>query len=154
MVGRELHDTHELSSNYTHLRTLVRLTALGLVPRRRSSAVVLMDEHLPRLDLAMIADWHRSTRHLRVPVLEQMREMDRERGSAHLETLKAYVESNKNIPATAAALNIHVNSVRYRIDKLQTIFDLDLNDIDVFAWLLLQFRFAEFTAHTNRPDAV
>lgn len=154
VVGRELHDTHELSSNYTHLRTLVRLTALGLVPRRRSSAVVLMDEHLPRLDLAMIADWHRSTRHLRVPVLEQMREMDRERGSAHLETLKAYVESNKNIPATAAALNIHVNSVRYRIDKLQTIFDLDLNDIDVFAWLLLQFRFAEFTAHTNRPDAV
>ncbi|MER8088479.1 PucR family transcriptional regulator [Streptomyces sp. NPDC058316] len=153
VVGRELHDTHELSNDYTYLRTLVRLTALGLVTHRPGGAVVLMDEHLPQLDLAMIADWHRSTSQLRVPVLERMREMDRERGSAYLETLKTYVESNKNIPATAAALNVHVNSVRYRVDKLQTIFDLDLNDIDVFAWLLLQFRFAEFTAHTNRPCA-
>lgn len=75
-----------------------------------------------------------------------MREADRERGSAYLDTLKTYVESNKNIPATAATLNVHVNSVRYRIEKLQSLFDLDLNDIDVFAWLLLQFRVAEHRA--------
>ncbi|MFF3494420.1 helix-turn-helix domain-containing protein [Streptomyces sp. NPDC002795] len=56
------------------------------------------------------------------------------------------------MPATAAALNVHVNSVRYRVDKLQSLFDLDLGDIDVFAWLLLQFRFAEFTARSNHPE--
>ncbi|MDQ8705541.1 helix-turn-helix domain-containing protein [Streptomyces sp. LHD-70] len=147
VVGRELHEVHELGDDFTHLRTLVRLTALGLVSPRPGGAVVLMDEHLPQLDLALLADWHRSTNHLRlrVPTLERIREYDRERGSAYLETLKTYIESNKSIPATAAGLNVHVNSVRYRIEKLQSLFELDLNDIDVFAWLLLQFRFAEFT---------
>lgn len=153
VVGRQLHDIHALSNDYTYLRTLVRLTASGLVTHRPSGAVVLMDDNLPQLDLATIADWHRSTSQLRVPALERMRETDRERGTGHLETLKAYVESNKNIPATAAALSLHVNSVRYRIDKLQTTFDLDLNDIDVFAWVLLQFRFAEFNAQTPRSGA-
>lgn len=146
VVGRRVHEAHELSDDFTYLRTLVRLTASGLVPRRPGGAVVLMDDHLPRLDLATIADWHRSTSRLRVPTLERIGEWDRERGTEHLETLKAYVESNKNIPATAAALNLHVNSVRYRIDRLQKTFDLDLHDIDVFAWVLLQFRFAAFNA--------
>ncbi|MFJ8675637.1 hypothetical protein [Streptomyces sp. NPDC093589] len=80
VVGRELHDVHELSDDFTHLRTLVRLTALGLVNHGPGGAVVLMEQHLPQLDLALLADWHRSTNHLRVPVLERMRESDRERG--------------------------------------------------------------------------
>lgn len=153
VVGRQLHDAQELGNDYTYLRTLVRLTASGLVTHRPRGAVVLMDDHLPQLDLATIADWHRSTSQLHVPVLELMREVDRKRGTGYLETLKTYVETNKSIPATAAALNLHVNSVRYRIDKLQTAFGLDLNDIDVFAWVLLQFRFAEYNAQTTRPAA-
>ncbi|MFF3494419.1 hypothetical protein ACFYWS_24055 [Streptomyces sp. NPDC002795] len=64
VVGREHHDVHELSDDFTHLRTLVRLTSLGLVNHGRDGAVVLMDEHLPQLDLALLADRHRSTNRL------------------------------------------------------------------------------------------
>ncbi|WP_406349638.1 hypothetical protein OHA44_01745 [Streptomyces sp. NBC_00144] len=62
VAGRELHDTQEMSNDYTYLHTLVRLTALGLVTHR---AVVLMDNRLPQLDLALTADRYRATSQLR-----------------------------------------------------------------------------------------
>lgn len=45
-----------------------------------------------------------------------------------LETLKTYIEHNKNHKETAAILNIHVNTLYYRLKKIKKLLEIDFND--------------------------
>lgn len=64
-------------------------------------------------------------------------------------TLQVHVDNNRNFTATAAALGIHVNTARYRIEKIQTAFGLDLADLDTFTWLVVHCRYPE--PRTRQP---
>ena len=64
---------------------------------------------------------------------EQMQEGDL------CETLEAYLEHNCNANATAEALFIHRNTMRYRMNKIRRILDDDISDISVFLELKLAF---------------
>ena len=55
------------------------------------------------------------------------------------ETLEAYLEHNCNANATAEALFIHRNTMRYRMNKIRRILDDDISDISVFLELKLAF---------------
>lgn len=45
-----------------------------------------------------------------------------------IETLKVYIENNMNFSLTAKKLYIHINTVRNRIEKINNLFNIDLND--------------------------
>lgn len=55
------------------------------------------------------------------------------------ETLEAYLNHNCNANATAEALFIHRNTMRYRMDKIKKILDDELSDMSVFLELKLAF---------------
>ena len=55
------------------------------------------------------------------------------------ETLEAYLEHNCNANATAEALFIHRNTMRYRMNNIRRILDDDISDISVFLELKLAF---------------
>lgn len=66
------------------------------------------------------------------------------------ETLETYLEHNCNANATAEALFIHRNTMRYRMDKIKRILDDDINDMSIFLELKLAFAIKRY--RDNRED--
>jgi DNA-binding PucR family transcriptional regulator len=59
--------------------------------------------------------------------LGRVAEHDRARGGALLETLKAYLEEGEQ-QAAARRLQVHPNTLRYRLDRIREISGADLDD--------------------------
>lgn len=51
--------------------------------------------------------------------------MTEEKNIEFLRTLKIYLENNMNFSVTAEKMHVHVNTIRKRIDKLNTIFQIN-----------------------------
>ena len=79
--------------------------------------------------------------------LEAIMKHDRERNTTYAESLLAYLDAFGDTSRGAKALCIHENTLRYRIRRVQELFELDLDDPDVrlVAWLQLRL------APTERP---
>lgn len=59
-------------------------------------------------------------------VLGALLEYDRRHAAELLRTLRTFIEQNGNIQATARELSLHVNSVTYRLQRVEAISRLDL----------------------------
>ena len=77
------------------------------------------------------------------PVLTELLEYDRAQGSRYYETLRVYLECERNIPATAAALIIHRTTLTYRLGKIVELTRLNLDNPDLRLYLMLSFRLLE-----------
>ena len=62
------------------------------------------------------------------PALKKLLDYDRENNTDFYDTLRIYLEYNKNIKESANALFIHRNSLLYRISRIGEIIGMDLND--------------------------
>ena len=62
--------------------------------------------------------------------LGRLLDYDAAKGTELVETVAAYVECGGNYDATAGALYVHRNTLRYRLRRLREISGLDLNDPD------------------------
>ena len=74
------------------------------------------------------------------PALLTLREHDRSAGTELFETLRAYLENERSLVKTAAALFIHRNTLLYRLEKLGQLVELDLDDSELRLYLMLSFR--------------
>ena len=72
--------------------------------------------------------WYHSDYHNKLFSLKQQ---DRLHGKGFFKLLRAYLENERRITETAAVMNVHRNSLPYRIAKLQDILDMDLADLAV-----------------------
>jgi hypothetical protein len=50
---------------------------------------------------------------------------DRTNGAPLAQTLEAYLDSDLSVPATAARLSVHPNTVRYRLERIEQLTGLD-----------------------------
>ena len=62
------------------------------------------------------------------PEIREMEEYDRKYGTALKESVETYLESGRNVQRAAGRMNIHKNTLRYRLERAQSLFDLDLTD--------------------------
>ena len=62
---------------------------------------------------------------------------DRENSTQYFNTLHSYLINERNIPKTAAALIIHRTTLTYRLQKLQELFNLNLDDAGQRLYLLV-----------------
>lgn len=76
--------------------------------------------------------------------LGKLVEADKVQDSDLCETLKAYIDNNCNANATAEMLFIHRNTMRYRLDKIEKILNVNLNDLSACLELKLAFLIFEF----------
>jgi DNA-binding PucR family transcriptional regulator len=60
----------------------------------------------------------------------------------YYETLESYLSYNQNLSGIYRSTGIHRNTVKYRIDKIQEILNIDLSDIStkMSVWIALQIR--------------
>jgi DNA-binding PucR family transcriptional regulator len=62
--------------------------------------------------------------------LERLVAHDREHGTAHVATLRVYLECWGDAAEAARRLGVHANTLRYRVRKLVELSGLDLDDAD------------------------
>ena len=63
-------------------------------------------------------------------VLGPLLEYDHQHGTALVRTLGYYLESGRNLEGSARAMFIHVNTLKYRLKRMQEIASLDLNSAE------------------------
>ena len=66
--------------------------------------------------------------HLAAPELNMLRDYDREKGTAYFETLRAYLLQERDIPRTSETLIIHRTTLLYRLKKIRSLIQTDLDD--------------------------
>jgi hypothetical protein len=74
--------------------------------------------------------------------VELLRTYDAEHNTNYTETLSAYLDAFGDVDAAARILNVHANTVRYRLRQLHKLADLRLDDPSQRLALMLQLRLA------------
>lgn len=75
--------------------------------------------------------------------LATLHAQDRRDGSELVATLRAYLEHDRRLAATARALHVHVNTLRYRIERISELLRMDLDDPDERFAVLLALRIGD-----------
>lgn len=75
------------------------------------------------------------------PAIRLLAEYDRQHNTAFTETLHMYLKKERSQSKTAAALNLHRNTLTYRLARIRELLPIDLEDDDVRLHMLLSFRF-------------
>ena len=127
----------ELSREFQRLRTLTSLTEITATSGA-AEPLTRMEAHWAEVELATIAQAYAGNDAGRSAPLDRLREQDRAQQGETWATLCAYVRCNRSYADAALRLNVHVNTVRYRIDRLRESFGLDVNDPATFGWLTIQ----------------
>ncbi|UWG98845.1 helix-turn-helix domain-containing protein [Dehalobacter sp. DCM] len=71
-------------------------------------------------------------------------EYDKENGTDYVQSLYNYIYYFKNIKDSAEALNIHRNTMFHRVEKIERLLNVDLNDTDVVFQLYLSYKILEY----------
>lgn len=75
-------------------------------------------------------------------ILNPLSEHDSEHGSALEETLRSFVACGRSVAETARTLGQHANTIRYRLEKISALTDLDYRRADDSDQLALACRIA------------
>ncbi|MGI6008505.1 MAG: PucR family transcriptional regulator [Ruminococcus sp.] len=104
--------------------------------------------HYYECGLKDLASLDRSTDYRRLalhPVLNRILEYDRQKNTSFYHILKIYLRCERNRVLTAQKLFMHKNTLVYRLERITTLFGLNLDDPYEREYLLLSFRCLEPT---------
>jgi sugar diacid utilization regulator len=100
------------------LEVVRRLGVAGQITSYDELGVHRLLLHVPPEELRLFAE----------EVLGELVAYDRTRGASMTETLATYLRTGENLRRTAAEMILHVNTVSYRMRRVEAISGLDLSD--------------------------
>lgn len=124
------------------LAELVRDVAEGRVAAD-SDGIVADDDSLgSRLQLRRMVSSLTAVGQLPGVLALKIAEHDNQHKKAFEATIYAYLDCGGNAIEAAKSLDVHVNTVRYRLSRVQTLFNIDLDDAQtrLLVWLQLWAR--------------
>ena len=71
------------------------------------------------------------------PGIMEMEQYDRQNNTQYLETLKEWLLHRMDYSATGKAMNLHRNSLYYRMQRIYELFGIELNDMNTDVQLYL-----------------
>lgn len=77
-------------------------------------------------------------------IIGKLREYDLENGENLVETLRVYLENDKNIGVSAQEMFLHRNTFKYRLNKIEEILLCNLSDPNICFNLNLAFKIERF----------
>ncbi|AQR95400.1 PucR family transcriptional regulator [Clostridium saccharoperbutylacetonicum] len=83
------------------------------------------------------------------PFLRKLIDFDKENKSDLYETLKTYIENNRNANETSHKLNIHRSTFFYRLNKIQNLFDISFDSTNKLLKLELSFKLLTYNQLIN-----
>ena len=114
------------------------LAVLTVSPTSRRVAHI--DDVRPHAALLEIEEIIAERPHLRSHKLGLLAKHDERQGSAHIATLRAYLDCFGDIAAAACQVHVHPNTFRYRLRRLVELSGIDLDDADERLVTQLQLR--------------
>lgn len=75
--------------------------------------------------------------------LERLRKYDRDNQTAMVETLETYLDAAGKVNMTAQRLHIHINTLSYRLRRIEDIMRVDLENMNQRAALYLELKMAK-----------
>ena len=138
-VSYRFQDLAQLYRIYGEVRNLIdtmeRLNARRPLYRYEECIVELAASHLAgKLDPHSIARGS----------ISKLIDYDRQYGQEALLTLKAYVERSFNIKRAAEKLHVHENTMRYRVNRIEEIMGIELDNSRSIFELVLALTLLEF----------
>lgn len=103
------------------------LEAVAVWPSGAAHGVVTFQQASARTALLRVMD-QTSMQALNFPPLEALRREDAEHGSDYMQTLRVYLASFGDARAAAAALQLHVTTLRYRLKRIAELSGIDLTE--------------------------
>ena len=77
---------------------------------------------------------------LAAPVLIKLRTIDRQKNTDYYNTLRTFLKNERSIPKTSEELIIHRTTLQYRLEKIQELIKLNLENEDVRLYLKMSFK--------------
>lgn len=103
---------------------------------------IVCHEHVLADDLLaavpFLADWRANI----APGVLRLHDADRKGGTALTESLYAYLSANRSLKEASQALNIHRNTLVYRLKRISELCDIECADADARLSLLLSCKIA------------
>ena len=78
-----------------------------------------------------------------------LHEYDAQQKTEYMRTLRTYLDLHLNAMATAKDLFIHRSTLLYRLDKIKTILESDLDDPEELLYLSISFRLLDMDRQKN-----
>lgn len=110
------------------LSELVRNVAEGRIPAGSDDVVADDDSLGARLQLRQIVSSLTASGQLPGTHALRIAEYDEQHKKSFEETIHAYLSCGGNAIEAAKSLDVHVNTVRYRLSRVEALFGLDLDD--------------------------
>ncbi|MCR4434927.1 MAG: helix-turn-helix domain-containing protein [Clostridiales bacterium] len=139
-LSRCFHSLMEL--NYYYMQSL-KAIELG-IRKNKEKAFFTYEEYA----LYHLLDTHSNPAGLKEfchPSILILMDYDRENNTRYTHTLYIYIVNRGNQAKSANALHIHRSTLIYRIEKIQAIMDLDLDDANIMHHLYVSFLILRFT---------
>ena len=115
----------EIGDLYVHYRRAL-LTA-RMVDRLSSSNYALYNDYMPMPMLAAVLENETANTFLH-PVLRKLQDYDRENGTSLFHSLYVYASHLFDRDEAAAELDVHKNTLNYRLNRIAELFGLDFGD--------------------------
>jgi hypothetical protein len=77
------------------------------------------------------------------PAIRRLKNYDAKHGTQMYETLRVFLKNERSLTESLKKLNIHRNSLIYRLERIEKITECHFDDPDVRDWLLFSFRMVE-----------
>ena len=84
------------------------------------------------------------------PFINMLQKHDQIYHTEYLKTLSVYLSCNGNLSECSRVLNVHYNTVKYRINTIQTIGEIDLKNPDVTTMLQISLKILLQLQKTDR----
>ena len=78
------------------------------------------------------------------PAVLEISQYDKEYNTQYLHTLKVWLANRMDYSATAKSMNLHRNSLYYRMQRIRDLFDLELDDMNINVQLYLSIFSGDF----------
>ncbi len=122
--------------------------ACRVAAERGATDVVHVDDARPDIVVNVLRELLATDDRLRTDDFRRLSDHDVREGTEHLVTVHAYLHAFGDVPAAAAALGIHPNTLRYRLRRMREQLGIDLRDPVARFVLELQLR-----AGPSRPPS-
>ena len=113
-----------------------RMISLPFFDRARDPEIIFFEDYP---DFSLIYDSHYNAADLNLLAHSLYKNMvyhDTKNSTSYTETLNVYLNTGQNVKKAAERLCIHINTMQYRLNRMQELFDLDLSNEDIsFAFL-------------------
>ncbi|MCR3922170.1 MAG: helix-turn-helix domain-containing protein, partial [Firmicutes bacterium] len=87
-----------------------------------------------------------------LPQLLELIKRDKEKSSSYSISLYRYLQNNGDIKATSRAMHLHYNTMKYRLQKISDVMEVDLKDYDLLLKCKLSFLALEIYHKVNFTD--